>query len=516
MEFIRKNIHMDWVKCRANAQVSLEDDVNVPDRNPDVGQLVLDRGNVEIDEVRAMADHVHVKGQLQFAVLYLSEESDKSLYCMEGQLPFEEQIFMEQVSGTDNVQVKAELEDLSISLINSRKISVQALLNLQAQADSLYDEEVCVEAVGTEQTEYHKKQVPMCCLAIQKRDILRIREEAQLPQSLPNIQNIIWHDCRLQEISCKGMDGRLTVQGEAELFLLYEPEGEEASVRWYEVVLPVNGSVDCQSMREDMITRIGWEMGPCQVEVKGDMDGEMRNIGLELAMNLSIQAYEEETVDMITDMYGVTKEVTPIKKDMAYRVLLVKNRGLVKAAGKMKVQPGEPHILQLCHGQGQVTVDEMAAVENGIRIVGSVQVQALYVTAEDELPFYSLRGSIPVNYLLEVPDMEADCTYYVHPMLEQLSVTMTDGGELEAKAAVGFDALVFGNRKESMLQDVTISELDYEKMKGMPSIAVYVAREGDTLWDIGKRYYVTVDSLKEMNHLTGEELKAGDQLLVVK
>ena len=76
--------------------------------------------------------------------------------------------------------------------------------------------------------------------------------------------------------------------------------------------------------------------------------------------------------------------------------------------------------------------------------------------------------------------------------------------------------MLFRSRKEGMLQDVVISELDYEKMKGMPSIAVYVAKEGDTLWDIGKRYYVTVDSLKEMNHLTGEELKAGDQLLVVK
>ena len=39
---------------------------------------------------------------------------------------------------------------------------------------------------------------------------------------------------------------------------------------------------------------------------------------------------------------------------------------------------------------------------------------------------------------------------------------------------------------------------------------------GDTLWDIGKRYYVPVSQLKEVNELPTEEISAGDKILVVK
>lgn len=516
MEFIQKNIHMDRVKCRANYQLTLEDDVNVPDKNPDIAHLVLDRGDVEIEEIRPVADHVHVRGRMAFSVLYLSEGREKSLFCMEGKLPIDEQIYMEGVTGTDLVNVKPELEDLSVSLINSRKISVQALVNLELAAEELYDEQACVELTGAEHVEYRKKSVPMACLVIQKKDIFRIREEAQLPQNLPNIQNLIWEDCRLSDVTLRPMEEKLGISGELNVFLLYEGEGEEKPVRWYEVTIPVNGSVDCHGMRDSQVTDASWNISSCQVEVRPDPDGESRGISLDMVMELSIQAYEEETVDMITDIYGVEKEITPIEKESCYQELLVKNVGRTKAAAKLKIQPGEPKILQLCHGEGTVTVDEMKPVENGIQISGGAQVQALYVTAEEETPFYGVRGRVPFQYLLEVPGMEMDCTYHVRPMLDTLALTMSDGEEMEAKAVISFDAVVLGNRKEALLQDVAVNDLDYEKIKQLPSIAVYVVKDGDTLWNIGKQYYVPVEQIREMNHLNGDEIKPGDKLLLVK
>ena len=43
-----------------------------------------------------------------------------------------------------------------------------------------------------------------------------------------------------------------------------------------------------------------------------------------------------------------------------------------------------------------------------------------------------------------------------------------------------------------------------------------MVKKGDSLWKIAKKYYTTVDNIKMVNELTGDEAKEGQMLLVVK
>ena len=63
MELIKRNIHMDRLKCKASIQITLEDDINISDSRPDALKLIMDRGHVVIEEVRVTDDHVGVKGR---------------------------------------------------------------------------------------------------------------------------------------------------------------------------------------------------------------------------------------------------------------------------------------------------------------------------------------------------------------------------------------------------------------------------------------------------------------------
>ncbi len=44
----------------------------------------------------------------------------------------------------------------------------------------------------------------------------------------------------------------------------------------------------------------------------------------------------------------------------------------------------------------------------------------------------------------------------------------------------------------------------------------YMVKKGDSLWKIAKKYYTTVENIKKINELTGNEIKEGEMLLVVK
>lgn len=186
MELIKKNIHMDRIKCQSAAQVTLEEDINVPDNKPDVGGIILHKAVIQIEEVKPTEDHVSVRGRLLFSVLYQTKDEGQMLVNIDGKIPFEEQLYMEGVQGTDAVTVKACLEDLTVGEINSRKLSVQALFTLKSCVEELYDEEAPVDLFSEEEVcplEFRKSNVNAAQIAIQKNDILRLKEEISMPQN---------------------------------------------------------------------------------------------------------------------------------------------------------------------------------------------------------------------------------------------------------------------------------------------------------------------------------------------
>ncbi len=520
MELLKKNIHMDRVRSQAVSQITLEDDMNVPDSKPDISSLNFEKGTVVIDEVKPGIDHVSVRGRLVFSILYHSREGGSSLVSLEGKLPFEERINMQGVSSGDEVKVDGTIEDLSISIINSRKLNIQAVVTLNSWSEELYDEEVPIGIYGDEAVEYRRASLPVAQIVIDKKDIFRIKEELSLPSNYPNIFQILWSSVTPGDMDFRIMDGKINLTGDVRVFVLYEGEGEEHPVRTFEQTIPVAGSLECHGCREGMIPDIRCSLNPQEygqqaLSVKPDFDGEERNIGVDLVMDIAMKLYEEETVDMITDLYGVTKEVETVSSPCMLRKLLARVGGKMRLTDKVKAKSTHG-ILQLLHSEGEVMIEEQEAVEGGILLSGCLKLHVMYITGDDEAPYGGLQTQIPFQYKLEVPDMEPEDMGMVRADTEQLQVTMLDGEEMDVKAVLSFGTIAFRNMPMDVLREVKVTELDTAVLSSLPGMAIYVVRPGDNLWNIGRRYYVPVDTLRKINRLESDELKVGQKLLVVK
>lgn len=516
MELVKKNIHMDRLKGRAETQITLEDDVNISDSRPDAGKLIDDKGNVLVDEVKVTDDHVTVKGKLQFSVLYLTEGENRIPARMEGSLPFEEQVYMEGVQSGDAVNVKWELEDITVGLINSRKLSVQALISLKLISEMMYDEETAVDLYHEEPVEYRKKPLKIAQMVVKKKDIFRIKEELELPQNSANIVQILWDSIAVSNVEFKVLEGKISIQGEIQAFFLYEGEGEEQPVRAFGTTVPFNGAIDCHGCDEGMTADITYALGHKEVEIRPDFDGEERIFSLELVLDLDINLYEEERLEILSGIYGVVKEVEAVSKPAQFPVLLAVAGGKTKVADRIKIQSADTHIMQLLHSEAQVRIDSEETEEGGIRIKGVLYVKALYLSSDSKTPYGSARGAVPFNFLLDVSGMNDDCSRKVQAELEQLNVSMLDSDELDVKAVLSFHAVVFERKTENIVTDVTVTELDMNKLNELPGIVIYIAKEGDSLWDVGKKYYVPIAQIKETNDMTTEEIKPGEKLLIVK
>ena len=514
MELIKRNIHMDRIRTQAVMQFTLEDDVNIPENKPDVAALNLEKGELVIDEIRPASDSVTVRGRLNFVLLYHTLEEGSNLVVLEGRLPFEEKINMQGVTPADTVTVDGEVEDITVNMINSRKLNIQSLVTMSSRVEELYDEEAPIAVHGDEKVEYRRMPLNLTQIAICKNDIFRLKEEVALPSNYPNIFQILWSNLSLGDVEFKVMEEKLTISGDIHLFVLYEGEGEEHPCRSFETTIPFSGVLECHGCREGMLPDIRYRLGQQELTVRPDFDGEERCIALELVLDIGIRIYEEERLEIISDIYGVSKEIGTVSHKADLRRLLSRVTGKTKVTDHIHVDGGA--VMQLLHSEGSVSLEQQGTVENGISLQGSVLIKVMYITGEDEAPYGSTQAQIPYQYTLEVPDIAPEDMGTVHAEVEQLQVTMLDGEEMDVKAVLSFSTVVFKNVPVELISQVNVSELDSGKMSSLPGIVVYMVKDGDNLWNIGKKYYVPVDSLRELNSLDSDELKTGQKLLIVK
>ena len=516
MELIKKNIHMNKLKCKSTLQLTLDDDFNVPDIKPDIDQIITEQGEVKINDIRAMNGKLLVKGALVFNVLYLSDGDQKPVQNIKGEIPFDEVINMDITCADDNPTVKWELEDLTTGLINSRKLSVRAIVGLYVSVEELYDEETAVDVDGPEDVQYINKKIEVTDVAINKKDTFRIKDEIVLPANKGNISSLLYQDIGLSNVEIRLLDDRFTIKGEIPVFVLYVSEDEENPMEYYETEIPFSGTTPCNGCNEDMVEDITVGIISKSMEVKPDSDGEERVLDLEVILELGIKVYEMQEPEILCDVYCPSMEVTPVIQNASYENLVIKNNSKYRVSDRIMVPENQPKILQICHANGVIKLDDITSEDTELMVEGVIEVNILYISEDDSRPMNSIKGVIPFSQIIELKGMKAGSNYEIKPTVDQLSVMMLDGEEIEVKATVNLNTIVFDMISEPIITDIEVAEIDMEKLQSMPGIIGYVVKKGDTLWKIAKKYYTTVDNIMTINNMEDDRIKEGDKLIIMK
>lgn len=516
MDLIKKNIHMNKLKCKSTLQLTLDDDFNVPDVKPDIDQIITGQGEIKINDIKAMNGKLLVKGALDFNALYLSDGDQRPIHNISGTIPFDEVINMDTNCSDDEPIVKWELEDLSTGLINSRKMSVRSIVRLYVAVEELYDEETAVMVEDSEDVQYINKKIEVTNVAINKKDTFRIKDEITLPANKGNISSLLYKDVSLSNVEVRLLEDKFTLKGELPVFILYTTEDEDNPMEYFETEVPFSGTVDCNGCTEDMIEDITFSIASKSLEVKPDSDGEMRVLDLEDILDLGIKVYETCEPEILCDIYSPMKEITPIVRNADYENLVIKNNSKYRIADRIRVSDDQPRILQICHASGDIKLDDVNAVGTELQVEGVIEVNILYITEDDARPMNSIKGIIPFTQVIELKGMKPGSNYEVKPCIDQLSVMMLDSEEIEVKATINLNTIVFDVITEAIITDVVVNTLDVEKLQAMPGIIGYVVKRDDTLWNIAKKYYTTVDNIMAVNELESDSIKEGDKLVILK
>ena len=515
MELIKKNIHFNRIAKEARNQITLEEDINIPDTKEDIEDILFHNYRVIIEEVRTGEQKVHIRGKIVYSILYRSEETGR-LCSMEGSIPIDEQLYMEGVAGADKVMVKPQVEDFSVGIINSRKISIQSILELYAYAQELYDEQITTK-VNDVECEMQKKECDFTQLAVCKKDIFRFRENVTIPNNMPNVENIVFSNIKVQDIEYKPQDGQLAIQGKVQVFVIYDGERDSHN-QMYQTTIPFSTVIECSGSNMNMIPGVSYDVVDSQIHLETDYDGEARTFTIELVLELDMKLYEPQKVEMLWDVYGIQKDLSPNIQTIHYDVLNSQYNGNVKVSDKVNLPMAENGQIKILHADGKCLPERCEVTNDGIVLNGMVVCQVLYTVGAEENEYGSSQFMLPFSKTLEMKNgtLKENLSCTVCMDCRDLQFTFDMDGGMEAIANIAYNVLVFEKMAGRNIVDVDVREMDMEKCNNLPSMAVCFATQKDTLWEMGKKYCVPIKQIKEMNHLASDEIKEGEKILIVR
>lgn len=516
MELKKANLHMDRVKCQINTQITLEEDKNISDRNPDAARILMEKGRIEIEELRPGKDMLSMKGKMRYEVLYESEEENGRLYRVQGEIPWEEKVRIDGMENIDVPQVLANIEDLRSNLINSRKISVRALVNFCVKIKEIRDEEILLDITGQENMEIKKEPYSQSVIAVDKKDVFRIKEDLELPSSLPPVGEVLWQYLDLGKWEIRPLEDNIGIQGELNLFLLYESSGEDREIKSYETTIPFSGNIECPGCNSNMIADITPTVSASNINIKQDYDGEDRVVEVEMVLELPIQIYERREMEQITDVYGTSFDIVPEYKPSQGRKIGEKYQGRMKVTEALRLPASSGKILQICHINTNPFVEDIKVEKEGLKAEGILSVTVLYMVENENKKFDVIKKELPFSYQIGNLALPENSKWKIVPMVEQCSGVILDENNIEVKIAVLLEVLQEEVWDRMVISNLKVSPFSEETMNYAPGMVVYIPQKRESVWDIGKQYNVSQEAVKEINQLTENEVEKGQKILLVR
>lgn len=523
MELIQHELRNKVAKDIILHQFYEDFDVNVPDAKEDVKELIEAQGVFHIDSAKRVDNYLEVKGKLYYQVLCLLQTEGKNLTSLWGSTPVEELVIINGLEGEDwNLRTVCSFIEFAPELIHSRKLHMKVQMELTIKPERIVSLGVTGDALpgqvdhGDQEYILHKRYVPINALNIRiyNQDTYRVKEEVKLPGTKENIDEIILTHVVGHHMETKAIADEMLLKGEVQIFVMYQDA--EGGHDWIEESVAFEGQVPCYGLEEGMVHRVTAVLSDETIDPRMDEDGEMRIFGVEVTLNMHIEVYEEQELEVLEDAYSCEKKCTITREEMPLESLLLSNQSRYKLSERISVPELGDEVLQICHSRGNLQVEQVNIGEEGITVEGILHLHFLYMCASDEKPYGTWQGMVPFTHTVAAPELGNLAVYDMDSTLAQLSIAMTGSDEVEIKALLEFDCIIRRPYDLRSISKIEVEEYDSQELQMEAGIIGYIVKEGDDLWNLAKRYHTTEEGIMEVNNLVETGLKAGEKILLFK
>ena len=494
------------------SQILLEGDMIVPDSKPDLQEILCCEGKVTLKDKRISDDRISFSGEVEVCVLYRAKNGEKPLYAMKTTLPLEDFLHMEGLEKGWDVELTAELEHLDCQIINDRKIGLKAVLLAEAKGEQKKTAEILRNMQGdgvetlTETLRMEQEQAAW-------KDRFTIKEELVLPQSQPEMGEILMEQVRLTDQEIRPMEGKAMVRGNLCIRMLYMDE--EGNLGSLAEKIPFSGYLEKEGIDPKTNLTGNLTIEESRLTPGMDEDGEARVLHVDGAVGAQLAGTEMMEEEILLDAYAPKGTVSLQKEKITSPMTVAEGGNQFTIRERIYLHPEEMPMLRAEMAWGNVRLSEEKVSRDGVTSEGVLQMYLLYHCADDGKPVCLLQRGIPFEQTMELKGVREGDRADVTLALEELDFQMLSEREGELRATLTMEATVARPIEAEVVTDALFAEETESQPKA--GAVIYMVQKDDSLWKIAKCYRTTVADIVAINEIENPELiYPGQKLLIIK
>lgn len=514
VECVRDVLKVDQVVGQEFSQKLVQEDVIVPESKPDIVRILEVDGAVVISSREVIQDRVMVEGGIRYNILYVGQGSEQLIENLETEIGFTHYLEIPGVKPNMVSTLKCEVEHIEYEIINSRKLSIKAVLNLEGRVSHVLQLEVIRNFKDMPNIQLLKDKMVVINSEGQGSSQSVVREDLELEDELPSIHKILKKDASIKINWKKTMDNRVVIEGDVRIRLIYACEDQSEPIQNISYDMPFTHSIDIVGAYQGMDCTANAWIQELFIEPRQDINGEMRILSVEAVIAGEAQVFEVHEKELLLDAYCPGLVLEPKKRKIKLTQIIGENQEQTVIKDSIAFPDNVPQASKVFYAESKPIITDKHISDGKVIIEGILASNIIYQSTDSSYGLASIKEDIPFRQSIEVKEAMEDMDCQSEITVEHVNCTLIAPDEVEFRAVLTTKVSVFANVEKEVFLGVEVGELEQDKDWG---IFIYFIQPGDSLWSVAKKYNTTIASILKYNSIEESQvLNPGDKLLIYK
>lgn len=512
IELVKDLIKIDQTVAREEKDVYLTKNIDIETQSK-LAKVLNVEGNVSLDSFEIYKGKLKVIGYLNIMTLYMTEEGH--INSKSEKFDFKEEILIDNLEDDMKAEVSLEIENIDFLLSNEKQVEIKSVISINIKITKNSIINVLKDITGEKGIQVLKENIKYNEVIGENSSSTIVKDGFELTEDLSDILEVLNIDVKSYQKEVKIVDGKIIVAGEVEGKVMYIEDSDENKLNTISHTIPFTHFVDVDGINKDMECRVKLVNSDPNYEIKKDINGKNRILDLESLIEINAKVFQVKEKEIAVDTYSTKKQVELCKENIKITENINSFSTYETIKDSIDVSYDDEIIKEIYSVNTIPIVTDTRIIEDKAIIEGILNANMLYL-GEESGEIKSARNDFPFKSYIDMDDICDDMDLEVEMNLVKLDYKKTSSREVEIISDIKTDTSV--NRIKNI--DIVTNVLEIEDVEDINkghSIVIYIVKDGDTLWDIAKRYNTTTEELIRVNDIIApENLMPGEKIFIIK
>lgn len=285
-----------------NDEIKLTDEITIPQGKPTIETLLKSDVALRNKDIKVIAGKIVAKGELAICSLYISEGDGMATF-VENCLPFTEIIDAQGISEDNYNNIDFQVIKSSVNAIpdadgDLRMLDCDIKLGVSISSDEKVDEDVIADVYSTsKKLNITSNNIEVDALKSNIDVSYTIKENVMPAEGIPPISHIYNVVAKPYISSSTAQDGKLTLEGVIDTYILYISSKEDSPVYNFKAEVPFSITIDAPSASTG--DKVRAKITANHISYNLNAAGEVE---LRMVLAVSAAAFGRNTVNIISDI----------------------------------------------------------------------------------------------------------------------------------------------------------------------------------------------------------------------